>query len=239
MSYIIYMHTNLTSGKSYIGLTRRGIDVRWKEHCSNARLCVNNGHFYRAIRFYGTEDWEHVILQDGISSIAEANAFEKAYILKYDTFENGYNSTEGGEGCAGLNPFYNKQPEEMEEYGKHMSATLYKRYNSCEISLYHKEHGVVTGLPGEIIKKYNIHTEIYNVINGKRRYIQGWFLYVGDNVDYNIDPVYTFIHDKYGIEILTLADMAKKYNLSKGNLCMVAKGKRKHTKGWYINSEER
>lgn len=72
------------------------------------------------------------------------------------------------------------------------------------------------------------------VAKGKSKHCNGWFLYIGPDGDYTKDPVYTFTHELYGDETLTLKDMSMKYNLSKGNLCMVTKGQRNHTGGWRI-----
>ena len=46
--------------------------------------------------------------------------------------------------------------------------------------------------------------------------------------------VYKFTHFRYGIETLTLYDMSKKYNLSKGTLSLVIQGQRAHHKGWQM-----
>lgn len=32
VSFCIYMHTNIITGKQYIGLTSKGIEKRWKSH---------------------------------------------------------------------------------------------------------------------------------------------------------------------------------------------------------------
>lgn len=233
--YTIYKHTNVTSGKSYVGLTGRTVPIRWKEHLYSALVAGLDRHFYRAIRLYGKDDWASEVLESEIEDLSAAQAFEKAYVLKYDTFENGYNSTLGGEGVNGLDPFCNFTDEEKMEHSRNATASLYKRYNTEEVSLYNEDFGVVVGFPGEIIKQYGMHTEVYNVINGKRKHIQGWFLWVGKGGNYNKLPVYSFIHGEYGVETMTLKDMAKKYNLSKGNLSMVTSGSRKHIKGWSLN----
>lgn len=34
--WIIYKHTSMRSGKSYIGVTSRTMEARWKEHCNLA-----------------------------------------------------------------------------------------------------------------------------------------------------------------------------------------------------------
>lgn len=237
MSFLIYKHTNKTSGKSYIGLTGRTIIQRWNEHCYQALVLESPVHFHRAIRLYGKDDWKSTVLEDNIPSVVEAQTFEKAYILKYDTFENGYNSTLGGEGVSGLNPFKDWTDERKREHSNTIKRNLQDRYNTQQVQLFHKDYGLQIGMPVDIITEYNIHSEVYNVLKGNRRHIQGWFLYVGPEGDYNEQPIYKFIHEDYGIEVGTLKEVSKKYNLSKGNLSMVTSGQRTHTKGWRLYKE--
>jgi len=97
MSWIIYKHTNIKTGKAYIGLTCRSLVIRWGEHKRKASSCkyINN-HFHNALRKYGTNCWEHEILVGSITSLDEAYMHEKFYVDKFNTFTNGYNSTVGG-----------------------------------------------------------------------------------------------------------------------------------------------
>lgn len=103
--WLIYKHTSMRSHKSYIGLTCTGMENRWIQHLRNARN-GSNLHFHRAIRLYGEDNWTHEIIADQIDTLEEANTLEQYYIKKFDTFENGYNLTEGGDGNSGL-----KKPE--------------------------------------------------------------------------------------------------------------------------------
>lgn len=90
------MHT-CPNGKKYIGITSVGIDRRWGYN--------GNGYigqiFYNAIQKYGWNNIKHEILNQNISE-KDAKKLEKYYIKKYDTFKNGYNFTEGGEGTCGV-----------------------------------------------------------------------------------------------------------------------------------------
>lgn len=96
---LIYMRTS-PSGKSYIGLTVLSEKTRWKQHIRDAYNPTNtcyNSKLSIAIRKY-PEQFTVIILEDNIprSVLGEK---EKYYIQKYNTYENGYNSTLGGEGC--------------------------------------------------------------------------------------------------------------------------------------------
>lgn len=87
---IIYKHTNKT-GKSYIGCTTYTIEKRWREHVYNRN---KDYKFNRAIKKYGVEDWNHEILCE--CTYEEMFELEIKYIRESDTYNTGYNSSEGG-----------------------------------------------------------------------------------------------------------------------------------------------
>ena len=96
---IVYKHTSNTSKKSYIGVTKKTINKRWEEHINKSKKS-NNVHFYNAIRKYGVEDFTSIILEDNISCSKTLYLREIFWINYYDTFNNGYNMTNGGSGGA-------------------------------------------------------------------------------------------------------------------------------------------
>ena len=105
MSYKIYAHINKINGKIYIGQTcRKNVNQRWR----NGKGYINNIAFYRAIKKYGWDNFEHKILFDGLSK-EEADAKETELIALYDSKnpEHGYNLTDGGQGTNGY-----QMPEE-------------------------------------------------------------------------------------------------------------------------------
>lgn len=91
----IYMITNLINDKKYIGLTKNSIKERYYHHC---RKAVHGGGFYlhSALRKYGVENFKIEKL-DEASDIEELKQKEIEYIEKYNTFNNGYNLTKGGD----------------------------------------------------------------------------------------------------------------------------------------------
>lgn len=101
MGYI-YKATSKTSGKSYIGQTNSTIHQRFynkiRGHVPVA-LDGSNLHFHRAIRKYGIDDFEITILETVDTD--KLNEREKYWIAYYDTFNNGYNMTTGGDGSPG------------------------------------------------------------------------------------------------------------------------------------------
>jgi len=233
--WLVYKHTSMESGKSYIGMTKFTMEKRWKEHYKLAT--TSNTHFHRAINLYGSINWEHAVLVDSISTVEEAHALERFYIKKYDTFENGYNSTLGGEGSPGIDPLYKiRGTEEFVQHKKRLSDAHKALHGTEEYTFYNPELGVKETLAAvDLANKYGLHQGyVRYVAQNKSKHCNGWFLWKGEEEEYLKDPVYTFEHCEYGKEHLTLKDMAKKYNLSRGNLSMVTSGQRRHTKGWTV-----
>lgn len=88
----IYMYTNKINGKKYIGQTICSLKKRHSQH-----MCQNETYFDRALNKYGTENFELKIVEDNIFDTDELNQKEIYYIDKFDTFNNGYNMTRGGD----------------------------------------------------------------------------------------------------------------------------------------------
>jgi group I intron endonuclease len=88
---IVYKHTCLTNGKSYIGLTVKSIEARWQEHCSDANRNKKR-KFFAALNKYGTENWSHEIL---FESDDEQEILDKEveFIELFDSVKNGYNTS--------------------------------------------------------------------------------------------------------------------------------------------------
>jgi group I intron endonuclease len=96
----IYTITNKVSGKVYVGQAKDFRD-RWARHKRELRGNYhNNTHLQNSYNKYGATAFEYkVIAEVPLESISEA---EMAYITQYDSFNNGYNLTLGGEGIRGL-----------------------------------------------------------------------------------------------------------------------------------------
>ena len=92
MNGIIYKITNKVNGKSYIGQTRYTLEFRWRQHIHKK----DNTYFHNALHKYGTENFDLEILEE--CDVKDLNSKEIFYIAKYNTFNNGYNLTIGGDG---------------------------------------------------------------------------------------------------------------------------------------------
>lgn len=123
MKGIIYKVTNKVNGKSYIGQTRYTIEFRWKQHQHKK----DNTYFHNAIHKYGIENFSIEILEE--CNVEDLNSREIFYIAKYDTFNNGYNLTIGGDGNRRLllDDSYNEIKElYLSGFSSNKISTLYK-----------------------------------------------------------------------------------------------------------------
>lgn len=99
----IYKFTS-PSGKSYIGQT---IDYkRRRASFLNSKCYYSGSRLNNAIKKYGAENFSYEIVVQIYGDTKEElreklDELEKYYILKYDTYKNGYNMTEGGSGSRG------------------------------------------------------------------------------------------------------------------------------------------
>ncbi len=100
---IIYKYTS-PSGKHYIGKTINP-KARKREHLCNSKVLKTK--FYSAVRKYGLESFEYeVLFESPLLPIVELNLLlnekEKHFIQMFDSFNNGYNLTLGGDGQIGF-----------------------------------------------------------------------------------------------------------------------------------------
>lgn len=134
----IYVITNIINNKKYIGLTTKTIKERFSQHC---RISDSECGFYihSAMRKYGKENFK-------IEQIDEANTIEQLknkeiyYIDLYNTFDNGYNLTKGGDFSSNENMVIVKDSEgnvrriTSDEFSN--SKDIYKSVNSGLVTIY-------------------------------------------------------------------------------------------------------
>lgn len=119
-THYIYLATDKTNGKSYVGQTVNFHERRAEhERCRPSDDCI----FHRAIAKHGKENFEWRIL-DKARSKDEANSLEKFYIETHNTYKpHGYNMTKGGDGGS----MWNARPVVCLD----LDGTYIRRYDSA------------------------------------------------------------------------------------------------------------
>ena len=93
---IIYKWTNIINGKSYIGQTAYP-EKRYYQH-----LLVNdNTPFHNALRKYGVDSFTYQVLEDDIDD-EKLDEREIYWINYFNTYQDGYNLTIGGNSTRGF-----------------------------------------------------------------------------------------------------------------------------------------
>lgn len=95
----IYKITCNETGKCYIG---QSIDIanRWTQHICAAKYESDNNKFYNALRKYGYENFTYEVIEECSNDQEVLDDRERYWIEYYHSYENGYNSTRGGQNKA-------------------------------------------------------------------------------------------------------------------------------------------
>lgn len=115
----IYKITNTTNGKCYIGQSR-DIKARWAKHLSSYKS-YPEWELYKAFKKYGIGAFSFEVIEE--CTIEELNEREIYWIAHFDSFNNGYNMTLGGEACNGTN--------DKVVYQYDLSGNFIKEYKSA------------------------------------------------------------------------------------------------------------
>lgn len=220
-TWIVYKHTSMRSGKSYIGITSKTWKVRWQHHCCLADK-GSSFHFHRAIRLYGKENWTHSILANSIDTLEEAQVLEKYFIKEYDTFENGYNMTFGGECVSRVGPI-----KRTEQY-----------------DWVHEEHGRRYCTIWELLQEFPnlVHSALSHVVNPHRteKVFKGWQLYKegSELIQMYKEVAKEVVHLDGRIDNVTPTTMCEKYNLPKAQVLKLFRGYSKTCHGWKIMNND-
>lgn len=126
----IYKITNNVNGLIYVGCTINSLKQRFNEHLYRCFKSDYKSKLYNSIKKYGQENFKIELIEEcDLNTIYET---EKKYIQEYDSYNNGLNSTIGGEGCLG----YTHSPEIRQK----ISETL-KKGNSHKGKTYEELYG--------------------------------------------------------------------------------------------------
>ena len=96
MKGFIYKITNKINGKSYIGQTIQNVKERFYQHCATkCSQAILNMVIHKAINKYGKSNFTIEVIEEVEST--NLNDRERYWIKYYDSYNNGYNSTKGGQ----------------------------------------------------------------------------------------------------------------------------------------------
>lgn len=182
---IIYRAYNKISKKSYVGQTIQPLSLRVRDHL---RLSKKYNHkFANALKYYPPESWTWETLDE--VEISKLDEYERYYIEKFTSFEEGYNCSRGGQLLGEGNPNY--------------SETVYE--------LYHEKFGVISGVRHELMKIEPWLERISNLVTKRRKHIKGWVLLENKDSYDKILGLYEFYHQDYGVVKCKVSELHEKY----------------------------
>jgi group I intron endonuclease len=125
---ICYKITNLVTNKSYVGVTTRSIEQRFKEHCLHAIRDQSQYLLHRSMRKHGVENFMIEEVAHALGSTDDLYELEKCLIAQDRTQQpTGYNMTLGGENPptrSGATPWNKGQQLNQEQKSKQDQSGL-------------------------------------------------------------------------------------------------------------------
>lgn len=97
--FSIYTFTNCITNKKYVGYTKN-VNDRLKAHKASVKKGIKT-KLYDAIRSYGWSNFSFDIIYVSKDRDYTQNIMENYFINYFDSFNNGYNMTLGGDGVIG------------------------------------------------------------------------------------------------------------------------------------------
>lgn len=155
---IIYMVKNKINGKMYIGQTINSLEKRKWKHINCALRKIDNIYFHNALRKYGADLFEWTVI-DRCATIEQLNKLEIFYIGFHNTFGEGYNLTEGGDGSMG---------RKYSELSKLKMSIAKKGKIPSEATIMGRRNKKVSEETLEKISGENNHSARGVIINGER-----------------------------------------------------------------------
>lgn len=159
----IYKIENKINHKVYIGQTKLNVLDRWDEHRrinDNSVIAGKNCPIKLAFKKYGIENFTFSIIER--CQIKDLNIREIYWIKYYDSYNNGYNATKGGQGSFGKRKLTEEQESKLIELYKQGKGPNYLG------RLFNISHGAVS----DILARNSIdkrHTKYYKFTEEQRK----------------------------------------------------------------------
>lgn len=187
--YLIYIIKNKINNKVYIGQTCQSAKERFAQHMKPS-VCKKRGSYkiYNAIEKYGKENFYYEVLEDNINS-EDIDEKEIKYISVYDSYNNGYNSTQGGDSKTICKVNDIQILKELYSKGKTYSE-IAEYFNVNEVTIQRTLHSL-----------------------GIRRYEPITKEYLMKNKDSKTNKQ---MADELGVSPATITRYLQKYNISRG-----------------------
>lgn len=144
-NYTVYMHI-APNNKKYIGITKQNVKRRWRGQGQGYK---KNVLFYRAIKKYGWDNFEHKILFEHLTKeSAEQKEIELINKYKSNNPKYGYNIENGGK-TIGTVSESTKEKLRQANLGKKISEETRKKYCEAQqkIRKREKEQGIKRKTP--------------------------------------------------------------------------------------------
>lgn len=197
-NYTVYMHKNKVNGKVYIGTScQKPIKRRWRQG-STYKKCPK---FYEAIKEYGFDNFEHIILFENLN---QKDAFNKEIelIKKYDSITNGYNILIGGNLSNTDLHFTKEHKEKIGFANKGEKNGMYGKTHTDEVK--------------NIISKKSKKQWLNEDYRHKMEYI----------VKYQKNHFRKVMCLETGEIFFSIAEASRKYHIQKANIIKCCKGER-------------
>lgn len=200
LSGVVYKALNQTNGKIYIGITRKTLESRKKEHIRTSKSLKGGWYFHKSINKHGLEAFSWEIIKECVSE-SDLIQSEKFFISYYQSYlpQKGYNLTFGGDGCL-----------PNEETRKKISNSLTGKRQSEETKAKRKER-----LTASLLEKYGV-SNVACLPKIKAKGVQTSIKKYGKAFNYTHIP---FLPKEDLIDLhlrqkLTLGEIGKRYELT-------------------------
>ena len=149
--YSIYRVVNKVNGKVYIGFDSNWPKRKQSHYYNHRAKSCPKWSFYNALKKYGWENFQWDVIYQSKEKHHTLKEMESFFIEQYDSFRNGYNQTNGGEGTFGkLQSIENKRKQSQRRKSMNEKS---RWYNNGKVNKFSSEHPGIDWILGRINQK--------------------------------------------------------------------------------------